>query len=108
MSGKKLKVMEYDLKFGSKDRFVNVFSFFKYKGNGNLYVIYSDIDTKYELLYYGSGHIKNGNLLSMACKESEIEIIKEYVYKVVNEELLDNFEIYNLEDVESIGIISSS
>jgi len=108
MNGKTLKVVEYNLTFGSSDRIVNVFSFFKYKNNGNLYVIYTDINTKYELIYYGTGHIKNNNLLTMACKIEEVEIIKEYIYKLTNNESLENFEVYNLEDINDIEIVSSN
>ena len=108
MNGKKLKVTEYNLTFGATDRYVNVFGFFKYKKNGNLYVVYTDVDTKYELVYYGSSHEKNNNLLSMSCKDEEQEIIKEYIYKVTNNEPLDDFIIFTLEDITGIEIIASN
>ena len=108
MNGKKLKVTEYNLTFGSTDRYVNVFGFFKYKKNGNLYVVYTDVDMKYELVYYGSSHEKNNNLLSMSCKEEEQEIIKEYIYKVTTQESLDDFIVFSLEDITGIEIISSN
>ena len=108
MNGKKLKVTEYNLTFGSTDRYVNVFGFFKYKKNGNLYIVYTDIDTKYELVYYGISHQKNNNLLSMSCKEEEQEIIKESIYKVANQEPLDDFIVFTLEDITGIEIISSN
>ena len=108
MNGKKLKVTEYNLTFGATDRYVNVFGFFKYKKNGNLYVVYTDIDTKYELVYYGSSHEKNNNLLSMSCKDEEQEIIKEYIYKVTNQLPLDDFIVFTLEDITGIEIIASN
>ena len=108
MHGKTLKVAEYNLTFGAGDRFVNVFGFFKYKKNGNLYVLYSDVNTNYEIVYYGSSHEKNNNLLSMSCKEEESEIIKEFIYKLVNNEPLDNFEVYTLENINGIELISSN
>jgi len=108
MNGKKLKVTEYNLTFGSTDRYVNVFGFFKYKKNGNLYIVYTDIDTKYELVYYGISHQKNNNLLSMSCKEEEQEIIKEYIYKVANQLPLDDFIVFTLEDITGIEIIASN
>ena len=108
MNGKTLKVVEYNLTFGSNTRTVNVFSFFKYKNNGNLYVIYTDTNTKYELLYYGIGHQKNTSLLTMSCKIEEQEIIKEFIYKLTNNESLENFEIYNLENITDIEIVSSN
>lgn len=108
MNGKKLKVTEYNLTFGATDRYVNVFGFFKYKKNGNLYVVYTDINTKYEIVYYGSSHEKNNNLLSMSCKDEEQEIIKEYIYKTINQESLDDFVVFTLEDITGIEIISSN
>lgn len=109
MNGKTLRVIEYNLTFGGNDRYVNVFGFFKYKKNGNLYIIYTDVDTKYEIVYYGTSHEKNTNLLSMACKEEqEQEIIKEYIYKVINNEPLDNFDVYTIEHITGIELISSN
>ena len=108
MNGKTLKVVELNYNFTPSDRYVNVFGFFKYKKNGNLYVIYTDINTIYEIIYYGSSHKKDGNLLSMACKNEESEIIKEYIYKLTNNEELENFEIYTLDDINQIELISSN
>ena len=109
MNGKTLKVAQYNLEFGAVDRFVNVFGCFKYKSNGNLYLLYTDVDTKYPIIYYGSAHIKEKNLLSMQCREEqEQEIIKEYIFKVSNHESLDNFEMISLENSESIEIIASN
>lgn len=108
MQGKTLKVIEYNLTYGAKDRYVNVLGFFRYRKNGNLYVIYVDLDTKYEILYYGSGHLKNNNLLAMACREDDVEIIKEYVYKVINAQNMDDFETYSLDDIEGMELISSN
>ena len=47
MFGKTLKVIEYNLTFGTNVRMVNVFACFRYKQNGNLYVVYTDVNTKY-------------------------------------------------------------
>ena len=48
------KVVEYNLSFGNRARMVNVFGCFKYKPTNNLYIIYADVDTKYNIVYYGS------------------------------------------------------
>ena len=107
MLGKELKVVEYNLTFGGKDRFVDVFGVFRYKKNNNLYVLYTDVHTNYPIIYYGSSHIKNNSILCMNCKEEDVEIIKEYVFKVTEGEALDSFEIIPLENIEGIEIISS-
>lgn len=108
MNGKVLKVAQYNLQFGAKDRFVNVFSCFKYKPNGNIYVVYTDLDTKYNLIYYGSAHMKENMILSMQCRNiNESDIIKEYIFKLTNKEDLANFEIFPLETIEQIELIGS-
>lgn len=107
MNGKTLKVVEYNLTFGNTERLVNVFGCFKYLPNNNLYLIYTDIDTKYNIIYYGSAHLKNNSILSMNCKEEEQEIIKEYIFKVTSQDSLENFDNISLESVEGIEIISS-
>lgn len=108
MNGKELKVVEYNLTFGSNARLVNVFGLFRYKKNNSLYVIYTDVAANYNIVYYGSSHVKGNNILCMSCKEEDIEIIKEYIYKISNNEELDNFEIISLDDINGIEIITSN
>lgn len=109
MNGKQVKVKEYNLEFGTKDRFVNIIGCFKYKPSSNIYVIYTDIDTKYNIIYYGNSHLKENIVLCMDCRDkTEEEIIKEYIYKITSKEPLDNFEILSLENIENIEIINSS
>jgi len=108
MIGKTLGVVEYNLTFGTDTRKVNVFSCFRYIKNNNLYVIYADVATKHELLHYGSSHVKNNTILSMACKIEEIEIIKEYIYKVINNQDLSDFQTIDLKDINGIEIIGSN
>lgn len=104
-----MKVIEYNLTYGSSARLVNVLGCFRYKANDNLYVVYSDIVNSYNIIYYGSSHIKDKSILSMECKnEKDEEIIKEYIYKVTNKEDLSNFEIISLDDIDGIEIISSN
>ena len=109
MNGKVLKVVEYNLTFGGQDRFVNVYSLFKYKKNNNLYIIYSDPNPSYSYLSYGSSHIKNDTVLSMATSnKADEEIIKEYIFKVTNQESLENFEVLSLQKISGIEIINSN
>lgn len=110
MNGKVLKVVQYNLQFGAADRYVDVFGCFKYKPNGNMYLIYADVsgNSKYNVIYYGSAHIKEKSLLCMKCRaEKEIEVIKEYIFKVTNHQELDHFEMISLDEVEEIEIIAS-
>lgn len=109
MNGKEIKVVEYNLTFGSSARLVNVLGLFRYKKNNNLYIVYSDTNINYNIIYYGSSHIKETSVISMECKDKkEEEIIKEYIYKVTNEEQLEDYEIIKLDNIEGIEIISSN
>lgn len=108
MNAKKLKVVQYNLEFGGKDRFVNVLGFFKYKDNGNIYVLYCDENPKYSIIYYGAGHVRGDNVLCMKCKSTEeAEIIKEYIFKVVKEEDLSQFNMLPLDEVVGIELIGT-
>ena len=98
MNGKLAKVKQYNLEFGARDRFVNILGCFKYKPNGNVYIIYADTDTKYSIIYYGSGHLKESVALCMQCRnKTEEEIIKEYLFKLIQQDNLDNFELISLD-----------
>lgn len=109
MKGKTLRVVENSLTFGTTARMVDVYGCFKYKTTNNMYLIYSDTDTKYNIIYYGSAHIKEKSLLCMQCRDiKEEEVIKEYIFKITNKESLDNFETISLEEVEEIEIIAST
>lgn len=108
MYGKTLGVVEYNLTFGTNTRMVNVFGCFKYKKNNNLYIVYADVDTKYEFVHYGSSHIRQTVVLSMTPRQDDSEIIKEYIYKVINNEDLSLFERIDLTEATGIEIIASS
>lgn len=107
MNGKELKVVEYNLTFGSKARMVNVFGLFKYTKNNGLYVIYADVGTTYNVVNYATSHVKGDSILAMTPKDTDAEIIKEYIFKVTNGEKLDGFEILSLDEVNGIEIIAS-
>ena len=110
MNGKVLSVKVSELQYGTTTRMVNVLTCFKYKINGNIYIIYCDTDTKYNVVYYGSGHIRQGIALCMPIRDitTEEEIIKEYIFKVTSNEALDNFESISLDEAQALEIIGST
>ncbi len=109
MNGKVLKVVEYNLSFGDNSRLVDVFGCIKYKKNNKLYIIYADHGSNYNIVYYGSSHVKNNSILSMECNDSrDQEIIKEYIFKVTQKQELNDFEFISLDDVDGVEIISSN
>lgn len=105
--GKKMVVSEYTLKFGNKDRYLNVFGCVKYKTNGNQYIIYSDsINTGKDALYYGMVHMNPDKLVVMECKDGEL--IKELVWKLVNKKDLEDFTFLDIGDRTKVELISCS
>lgn len=106
--GKEIKVIENELTFGTNARLVNVFSVFKYKKNNSIYIIYSDVGTNYNIIYYGASHVKNNSVLCMSPKPEDTEIIKEYIFKQTTKESLDNFEEIPLDDITGLEIINSA
>ena len=80
----KLKVVQYNLEFGAHDRFVNILGCFKYKPNGNIYIVYADVDTKYELLHYGGSHIKNNSILKGITISGGEPLCRENIKEVCN------------------------
>ncbi len=109
MKGKEIKVIEYNLTFGQAARTVYILGLFKYKPNGNIYLVYCDKNSNYNLAYYGYSHVKNDAILSMQCRNKEDEeIIKKYIYTITNKEKEDDYEYISLDKVEGIEIISSS
>ena len=110
MNGKTLRVKQTQLEFGTTDRYVDILGCFKYKPNGNVYIIYTDTNTKYNVVYYGNGHIRQGVILCMQCRDktTEDEFIKEYIFKITEQQELTNFEPYPLGESDSIEIIGST
>lgn len=109
MNGKMLKVKQTNLEFGAHERYVNILGCFKYKPNGNVYVVYTDVDNKYSVVYYGSGHVRQDMMLCMQCRDkNEEEYIKEFIFKVTQKDDLSNFDWLSLDNVSCIEIIGST
>lgn len=110
MNGKTLRVKQTQLEFGGTDRYVDILGCFKYKVNGNIYIVYTDTNTKYNVVYYGNGHIRQGVALCMQCRDkaTEEEFIKEYIFKVIEDRDLTNFEAYSLDGADALEIIGST
>jgi hypothetical protein len=109
MYGKVMKVSEYELKFGAKEQNINVFICFKSLSDGNNYVIYSKIGEEATgKIYYGLLHIDKNKIVSMQSKEGTSEIIKEVVWKLINKESLDKYQVLDTKDILKIEIIGNS
>lgn len=100
MNGKVIKLNDYKLKYGEGTIYVNVFSAFKY--NGNKYVIYSYDNSK---LYWGSLFIRNNEAVVMISKSDDKDIVKDFVFSVINEDKNEKYQIISLEKINSIQVI---
>ena len=110
MYGKVMKVSEYELKFGQREQFVDVFGCFKYLKNGNSYVIYSNVnEIGHGKVRYGLFHKdkSKGKIVSLEPKVGDSEIVKEFIWKLVNSQELNYYEIIPIDDIDKIEIISN-
>ena len=107
--GKVLKVFTNELTFGKNDRQVNVFGLFKYKKNSTNYIVYGDVNDQYNIVYYATAHIKGNSILTLdAKKEEDNNAVKEYIFKITNNESMTDYERLSLKDIDTIEIIGFS
>ena len=109
MNGKELPVREYNLTYGSALRVVSVFGVFKYIPNSNIYVVYGDSPIGSNVIRFGTSHVRGNCILSMQSSNSrDMEVVKEYIYKVVVGDDCKDFEIIKLDNVDFIELIGSN
>lgn len=105
--GKKIKLNDYNMTYGNREKFINVICFFKYLKDNNLYVIYcDDSNVPYGILNYGTAHLKGNTLIAIGSKDPNQEMVKEIVFKIHNKENLDILEIQDLSSIELIELVS--
>lgn len=110
MIGKRVKINDYMLTYGKNVMYANVYGAFKYKKNGNRYVVYSYVDNikKGTSLYYGSLFIRNNELVVMLSKNMEEDVIKSFVNDVISDKNMDSYDIVSLDKIDSIQIIDDT
>ena len=105
--GKKIKVNDFNMEFGRQAKFVNLICFYKYQKDNNLYAIYcDDTNIPYGIINFGTAHIKGNSLIVIGSKDPDQEMIKEFTYKLSNNETLDNFEIQDITNINAIELVS--
>ena len=102
MIGKVIKVDDYKFIYGQDTIYINVYGAFKYKKNGNKYIIYSYDDKK---LYYGSLFVKNNSIVIMTSKDDVVDVVKTFIDSIMNGKSDENFEIISLDNIVSSEII---
>lgn len=107
--GKKIKVNDFNMEFGHQAKFVNLICFYKYQKDNNLYAIYcDDTNIPYGIINFGTAHIKGNSLIVIGSKDPNQEMIKEFTYKLSNNETLDNFEIQDITNINAIELVSTN
>ena len=105
--GKKIKLNDFNMTYGKQEKLLNVICLFKYKKDNNIYAIYCDDSSiPYGIIYYGSAHIKGNTLIVIGSKVPNQEMLKEILFKINNNEQLENFEILELSQINLIEIVS--
>jgi len=105
--GKKIKLNDFNMTYGKQEKLLNVMCLFKYKKDNNMYAIYCDDSSiPYGIINYGTAHLKENTLILIGSKDPNQEMIKEILFKIENQEELENFEIQDLNTVESIEVVS--
>lgn len=102
MIGRTIKISDYKFTYGQENVYVNVFGAFKNVKNGNKYIIYSYDNKK---LYYGSFFVRDNIGTVMVSKDTDTNIIKNFVEDILSKKKNDKYEIINLDKIESIQII---
>ena len=105
--GKNVKLNELGLSYGTKSKMVSIIAFFKYKKDNNLYAVcVEDTNIPYGLVYYGTAHIKGDNLIVIGSKNPIQEVPQELLFKLNNNQELEDFEIQNIDNINSIELIT--
>lgn len=102
MIGKRLKVNDFEFKYGEETVFVNVIGTFKYKKNGNKYVVYCYDDNK---LCYGSAFIRDKELVIMLSKNDKEDIVYEFINGLLEKNISSDYEVISLDKTDSVQII---
>lgn len=102
MIGKIVKVNDYKFVYGKDTVYINVYGAFKYKKNGNKYIVFSYDNKK---LYYGSLFIKNNSIIIMTSKDDSNEVASSFINGILNNSINEEFEIISIAQIESAEII---
>ena len=105
--GKKLKVSDFNMEFGKQAKMVNLICFYKYTSDNGLYAIYcDDTNIPYGILNYGTAHIKGDSLIVIGSKNPNQEMVKEFAFKLSNNEDISNFIVQDISNINSIELVS--
>lgn len=102
MIGKRIRISDYKFTYGQETVYINVFGVFKNIKSGNKYIVYSYDNKK---LYFGSFFVKDNIGTVMVSKDTDKDIIKNFIDNVISGNNDNSYEIENLDSIQSIQII---
>ncbi len=102
MIGKRIRISDYKFTYGQETVYINVFGVFKNIKSGNKYIVYSYDNKK---LYFGSFFVKDNIGTVMVSKDTDKDIIKNFIDNIISGNIDNSYEIENLDSIQSIQII---
>ena len=102
MIGKRIRISDYKFTYGQETVYINVFGVFKNIKSGNKYIVYSYDNKK---LYFGSFFVKDNIGTVMVSKDTDKDIIKNFIDNVISGNNDNSYEIEKLDSIQSIQII---
>jgi len=107
MRGLEILVTNSDLVLKQEQRLVKLFVMFKDLKYGTKYVIFTD-NSSNELLY-GNPSVNGKKMVIMKFKNiKDAELVKEFVWDLVNDKPVSNFEIIEIPELDKLEIIDNN
>ena len=107
MKGLEILVTNSDLVLKQEERLVRLFVIFKDNKYGTKYVIFTDNINK--CLCYGSPLINDNKMVIMKFKNiKDEEMIKEFVWKYLNDDSTSGFELIEIPKIDKLEIIDNN
>lgn len=107
MEGLEILVTNSDLVLKQEERLIKLFVMFKDNKYGTKYVVFTDNNMKE--LFYGNPLVNGNKMVIMKFKDiKDAEMIKEFVWKFLNNESSSNFEIIQIPEINKLEIIDNN
>lgn len=107
MKGLEISVTNSDLVMKQEERIIKLFVMFKDKKYGTKYIIFTDTFNKE--LFFGNPLVNNKKMVIMKFKDiKDAEMVKEFVWKYLNNEQTSNFEILEIPEIDKLEIIDNN
>lgn len=103
MIGKKIRVSELEFKYGTRASNIKAYACFKdEKFNTNIIIYSFEGDNNF---YYGNAHVKDNKIIIMKLSLDKDELVLKFIDNLL-EDKLEGYEIVDIQNKESVEIIS--